>query len=602
MLLTARAAGQSAQPGQPAHDDRSKAEAEAAEQAKKAAQEQRSLKLLNQVIADSSTLKVPENRIHILAVASGALWPRDEQRARELLKAAADTFTGMITSLDPTDPAASTEQSQIYQARSEFFQTALNYDASAALDFLRKTRMPGAANQEMQLELNAAWRLTSQDPQAALQIAERALGSGVIYNLPDIAYQLLAKDPNAAGQLATDILHKVESDDLAANNQSLWLALGMLQPAVQAAQGQAAANAGGAPGTPSGLLLTPGDIRSLINKLVSAGLKLAKNVSDYNAWQTGRSALTQIQSMLPRIEKIDPELSGKLAGQISAALQTAPSASNPQAVLQNLAQNGTPDDLIKAAEAAPDGMKDQYYQQAAWKALNQNDTEKATQIIKENYTNLINRQEMLDQVEQRSLWKAINEDRIDDAKAAIGRMRSREQRAQALISLANQVMAKGDKKKASGLLDEARAELPVTPENYQQVSLLLNLSGQYSSVDPSRSVQVLNSVATLLDKLIPAGEALEGFDIQSTFKYGEMLMQPRSQLGSTVLQFAEQLGNLAKADYAVALAAADNSGRPELRMMGELEIASKTLSDLGTQNRPPSGRQYSRLIELRREQ
>jgi hypothetical protein len=201
------------------------------------------------------------------------------------------------------------------------------------------------------------------------------------------------------------------------------------------------------------------------------------------------------------------------------------------------------------------------------------------------------RQQMLDQIQQTSVWKAINEGRIDEARALIGRIRSREQRAQSLVNLADQVLAKGDKKKAVGLLDDARAELPDVPENYQQVSILLNLSGNYSKIEPSRGVDVLNRIASLFARLIPAGEALEGFDIQSTFRYGEILMQPRSQLGNTIVQFAEQLGNLAMGDYDDAIKTADGAGRTELRMMGELEIATRTLNELANSlhDRPYTG-------------
>jgi transposase len=78
-------------------------------------------------------------------------------------------------------------------------------------------------------------------------------------------------------------------------------------------------------------------------------------------------------------------------------------------------------------------------------------------------------------------------------------------------------------------------------------------------------------------------------------------MQPRSQLGNTMMQFAEQLGNLATSDYTDAIAAAENAGRPELRMLSELSIASRMLNELSryVQNRPTVGRRYTSLSELR---
>lgn len=179
------------------------------EEAKKAAREQRALKLLDEVIADSRMLKLPENRIHILGAASSMVWPRDEKRARELLKVAADTLAEIIASLETSDAEPSTRASQLFQAKSELFQAAVNYDPAAALDFLHKTPIPGLADQEAQLELSAVWQLAAKDPQSALKLAEEGLVKGVMANYSGIVSQLRAKDPAMAAQLAADIFQKV---------------------------------------------------------------------------------------------------------------------------------------------------------------------------------------------------------------------------------------------------------------------------------------------------------------------------------------------------------------------------------------------------------
>jgi hypothetical protein len=600
LMLTARVLGQTSQHEQAPRNGKSQsAEAETAENARKA-KEQQALKLLDQVIADSNTLKLPENRIHILATALGLVWPRDEKRARDLLKIAADTLAGMIASVDPTDAEQSGQVSQLSQVKVELFQAAVDYDPVAALDFLRRTPMPGAADQDAQMELNAAWQMASKDPQTALKLAEEGLAKGTAGNYSGILDQLRAKDASMAAQLATDILHKVSSEDLTVNTQVCWLGLSLIQPAVQAAQAQAQAQANG--GADTGLL-TGSDLKSLINAVVSTSVSLGKGNVPYGGdWAMARNALNQIQSMLPQIQKIDPELADKLTGQIASALQTTSASSNPAAVFQNLIQTGTADDIVKGAETAPASMREQYYQQAAWKAMNQDDMDKATQIVNDNYKNPVARQQMLEQIDQRSVWKALNQGKVDEARALIARLRSKEQRVQALVNLAASVLAKDDKKTAAQLLDEARATLPETPENYSQVTLLLNIAGHYARVEPSRGVQIMSGIAGLLSKLIPAGEALEGFDIQSTFRSGEMLMQPRSQLGYTMVQFAEQLGNLATGDYAAAMTAADGTGRPELRIMADLSIASKVLNEVmqSAQNTPVIGRGFTRLVELER--
>jgi hypothetical protein len=329
---------------------------------------------------------------------------------------------------------------------------------------------------------------------------------------------------------------------------------------------------------------------------VSASIGLGKgSFANAGAWQAGLNAMAQLQSLLPQIGKVDPQLSAKVGGQISPMLQASRDTSDPNAVLQALAQNGTVEELIKAADRAPDGMKDNYFQQAAWKAINQGDFDKAAEIAKDNLTSPLTRQQILNQIDQSSVWKAVNNGKVEEARMLIGRIRNREQRADAFMSLAVNVMDK-DKKTAAALLGDARAALPDTPESYNHVSLMLSIGGAYSQIDGSRGIQIMNEIAALLDKLIPAAETLQGFDMPVTFRDGEILMEPYSQLSSTMAQFAEQVGSLATSDYAAAVSAASSAGRSELRIMTNLSIASKILGQTGqnAQGLPISGRGFRR--------
>jgi hypothetical protein len=594
LVLTVRAAAQTDPSTKLSGDGNTREDkANSDQQAAIKAREQKALKLLDQVIAESSTLKLPENRIHVLGIASGLIWSRDEKRGRELLKSATESFAAIIPSLDISDQDAFNQVQRLFQVKSELFRNALGYDPASALDFLNKTPIPGMAEQEAQLEAEGALQLADSDPRLALQIAERALAKGITGNLPGIVSQLQSKDPTAAKQLATDIVNKIQSEDLAANTQAFWLAFGMIQMDVQSAGAHAA---GDNPRVATSMLLSSDDLKSLLNKIVSISINLGKaGFTNTTALYSGLNALNQLQSLVPQIEKFDPQLSAKVGSQISQVLQASRDSSDPATALQNLAQNGTPDDLIKAAANAPDGMKDQILQQAAWKALNQGDFDKAAQIARDKLENPLTRQQVLNQIDQNSVWKAQNEGKVEEARMLIGRIRNREQRAEALIRLAASVAEK-DKKTAAALLGEARASLPDTPENYSHVALLLEIAGAYSQIDASRGIQIMNEIAALLDKLIPAAETLQGFDVPLTFRDGEILMQPNSQISSTVAQFAEQVGTLATSDYAAAVGAAGTAGRSELRILTNLSIASKILGQTGQniQSLPISGRGFRR--------
>ncbi|HMB26981.1 MAG TPA: hypothetical protein VKS99_02705, partial [Blastocatellia bacterium] len=62
------------------------------EEEKKAAKEleKKALGLIDDMVAEAASLRLAENRIHILTGASDILWARDEERARALVREAMD--------------------------------------------------------------------------------------------------------------------------------------------------------------------------------------------------------------------------------------------------------------------------------------------------------------------------------------------------------------------------------------------------------------------------------------------------------------------------------------------------------------------------------
>ena len=126
LMLTARAAGQTDPSIKlPGDGNTQEDKANSTQQAAIKAREQKALKLLDQVIGESGTLKLPENRIHILSIASGLIWPRDEKRGRELLKSATESFAAIIPTLDISDQDAFNQAQRLFQVKSELFRNAL---------------------------------------------------------------------------------------------------------------------------------------------------------------------------------------------------------------------------------------------------------------------------------------------------------------------------------------------------------------------------------------------------------------------------------------------------------------------------------------------
>src|SRR5262250_1012194 len=87
------ATAQDPAPQQPTEDDKAK---------EKAALEKNAYRLLDQVIDEAQTLRLPENRVHIQISAADLIWDRNQTRARSLFSLASDAIVEMMRSSTPT--------------------------------------------------------------------------------------------------------------------------------------------------------------------------------------------------------------------------------------------------------------------------------------------------------------------------------------------------------------------------------------------------------------------------------------------------------------------------------------------------------------------
>src|SRR5437773_11894847 len=76
---------------------------DAAQQEEKAKLETKAVALLEQVLAEAQTLKLPENRIRVHITAGDLLWDRNPGRARSLFSDAGSLLGQMILEVDRTD-------------------------------------------------------------------------------------------------------------------------------------------------------------------------------------------------------------------------------------------------------------------------------------------------------------------------------------------------------------------------------------------------------------------------------------------------------------------------------------------------------------------
>src|SRR5438093_7271643 len=208
-----------------------------AEQEKRRALVQKAFNLLDELLGEAQSLKLPENRVRVHAFAADLLWERDPGRARALFVEAGQSLGEMMRSIDVNDPDFYSQINVPAQLRQEMLFMISRRDASLALEFLHATRQPSPpqmdpshkeADPELQLELSLAGQIADRDPARALRMAEENLEKGLSFEITNLLQQLMAQSPQAGMELGHRLLRKLRPEKLTANRDAAHVALSLL--------------------------------------------------------------------------------------------------------------------------------------------------------------------------------------------------------------------------------------------------------------------------------------------------------------------------------------------------------------------------------------
>ncbi|HEX7316170.1 MAG TPA: hypothetical protein VF297_19850 [Pyrinomonadaceae bacterium] len=570
LLLHATAAGQT-----PAGEKAAEAEAELGRKA---------LVLVEEALAEAQSLKLSENRVRAQATAARLLWPRDPKAARAAFKSAADGIAEMNAAVDVDDPQLYMAAQAVAQLRYEMVGAAAPYDASLALDFLRATRPTytealsaagyGMPWNEQSLEMSVVSHVAAQDPRRAFEIAEESLSKGVSMSLVNVAQQLRSKEPALAAKLAAEIVRQLRSEDLRGQGEAGAVAqqlLALTTPAEGVPTNTVANSTGPAP------LLDEQTRRELVEKILAA---MAAGVPNNGG---GYSLFYAFQTILPELEKSAPTRAAALrrrAEEIERGFNPQMQQIRPY---QGLMEKGTTEAVLEAARTAPTEVRDQLYTHAAWKVFNEGgDVERARQIL-DNISNPQQRAQARRDLEQRTQWRAIQSGNFNEARQAAMRLKTPDERVHALLQVAARAVNANEAETARQVLEETRGLVESQTRGQQQFSFRLQVATAFARFDSAASFDVVESAVGRLNELLDAAEVLDGFG-QDAFKDGELRAQGYVWT-EMIGQCALTLGQLARADFERAAAAAKRFRRPEVRVNVRLFIAQHALSGVPQQNR-----------------
>jgi hypothetical protein len=568
--------------------------------------QQKVLAILDELIADAPSFKLPENRIRIMSVAADMLWQQDEKRARALFLEAANLLSQLIhQSEDAPDAIPENFRWGFFQQRQEIVQMIAAHDAQLASDFLAATRPPADGKNnlynpenEAQLELTLAQQIARQDPKKALQIAKEKLATAKSPSVvSSILYSLREKDPAAAQELADAIVAKMKSEtQLSQESASFAINLLSLAPPPSPPDGNGIRPSGSQ--TP---LITPAAARELIEKVlaaIQAQLAAARRQNDRNQGYQVVNLMNQLKSMMPYVELYAP-------ASVAAIKRSAPEIDRLKDVNQRrwddlnaVAEKGSPDALLEAASKVAPEMRYGYYERAAQIAKDKGDIERARQILNDNLTDPNQRRQALSNINQQRMSQSISEGRFDEARGLLALLRNAQERVNALMQMASAALNAGKKEVAAQFLNEAWALVDGAAESNQQFNAQLQIAVAYLKLNPARSFEIIGATVDQFNELFAASAMLENFDQNGTFREKEMILRNGGRSSQYFYQYGQALGELAQKDMPHVQAVIAQFARAEVRASIRILVLQQILR-AGQQNYPSEGfgRRHLGVIE-----
>lgn len=590
----------------------------------KAELENKALSLLEQVISESQSLKLPENRIRVLINAGNLLWERDQTRARSLYSNAGSLVVDMMRSADPGDRQYLNLLRVPLQLRQDLVLGVARQDSTLAYQLLHMTkpapatasaRPPGQPQPDMEagLERSLLAQIAATDPKVALQNAEELLAKGQYSSaMANVLAQLQLKDKEAAATFQDKLIKKLQSENLLANPGASGLAMALLRPGVKLPV-DPSSSAAQTTTQRQAAILPLAAYRDLLETVIVASLKATpptqnqgrggrdnerpgppgprgpggpqgpqpgtQQTSAQIEQNSARNLLGGLQNLLPQIDQYLPARSLAVRQKLTSMGMDSGERRAMAQLTNAVQQQGSSSALLAAAATAPQQAQPRLYQQAAMKALEEGNVDQARQIAN-NHLEPGLRASVLQSIDLQVLASTAGAEKIEEIRVSLSRLRNDDERIRQLLQLASSA-AKQNPKLSLALLEEARSFVSRRPANYQQFDSQLRVARVFAASEPARVVEILEPGIVQLNELLQAASVLSGFELD-VFKDGELPLQGGSRLSNTVARYAQQLSSLARTDFEAALAGADKFQMAEARIVAKLAISVFALGKEGT--------------------
>jgi len=615
--------------------------------------EKNAYRLLDQVLDEAQSLRLTENHVRVQLNAADMLWTRNQGRARSLFTMAAEGIAELGRNPQTTTNRRGNEGNpdrRAMQLRQELVMSAARHDAQLAYQLLATTKPPTPIaqptvvdarnprpqlNQEENLEQMLLGRIAALDPKLAAQNAEQMMEKGQFpRSLGEVINQLSKQDPEAGAKLADKTVKKIQAANILTNSDAAGLAQQMLTAGVRppASDSTTASNSSAAyyPGGRPAVLEQSAYV-DLLSAAIDAALRAsAPAQTNQRAAGPGTPQRGRIQAgpgpgpiaatrPAPGTPPTEAQIEQGNARRLLAALMIAMPVieqhlpAKAPGVRQKLTEMGvgnlasmgqpaffpnanpTSDNLIQAATNAPSPMQDRLFQQAALKALEEGNVDRARQIAADHLPEK-SRNYVLERIENRELAKKAETARFEEIRQRLSRLQTDNEKIDLLLQMAGDVQ-KANSKLAIQLLEEAKQMTSRRATSYDHFNQQLRVARAFSSIDPARSFEVLDPGINQLNELLAAAVVLNGFEI-NMFRDGEMTMQGGSALASTITRFGQELAILARTDLERSEVLAGRFQMTEPRIMTRIQIVQGLLNPRAQQGPVSFNRTFGENVNV----
>lgn len=568
----------------------------------------KAVELLNAVARESQQFGLPENRVRAQIVVADLMWNEDEKAARAMFQNALvelqNLFAGIANPVVSEEMKAA-EQAEAYtkryalsELRREYVLTLAPHDPQTALDALQSLKSNDAeasegydplSNQALELQLAAA--IAKKDPDKAYNLAKNQLKDGISYQLVESLKDLYKKDSELAAKLSRDILGKAKSVKI--RTPSAANAAAMSNTAMMTNVNVSNSAVASRPEVTeidfwqvSSFLSAVSDLnrqaaRDKDKKLVPA---LTDNEMKELVELIGNAFLAEktpapyaLSSAMKDIARYAPALAQRIRTRLGAeAVKQLESQAESNSYYTDK-EGKTADELLAEAEKSTADMRDSRLADAVWKALEEQDAEKA-QMIAGKIKDRKSYGYVFEQVETALPLAKARQGDLQEVRKMLATLSSDTERINTISELATTLAAKNDRETAKKILAEAVQLLPGRVKNQEQLTASLQVVHAYSLADSEQAFALLENNIAQMNEIINAGVTLDEFYEYGSVERDELLYSAMNRHGLMHVQRASELmKNLAKADFVRAVNLAEKFGRPEIRLFVRLKLAQSLL-------------------------